>query len=189
MKIVLGSSSPWRKKLFAELGLDFETMSPDIDEKAIRRERPEELVLAIAEAKNQAIRGRLREPAVIVTSDQVVVADGRVLEKPRDQAEARRFVSRVGDHPASTVTAVVAVNTATGRTAKAVDVVEIIMDPLPEEVIGRLLRQENIYGCAGGLAIEDPLIQPYIRRVNGGIDSVQGLPKALTKRLIEEVTS
>jgi septum formation protein len=189
MKIVLGSSSPWRKKLFSELGLEFETVSPDIDEKAIRRERPEDLVLAIAEAKNLAVRGRLSEPAIVVTSDQVVVADGKVLEKPRDRAEARQFISRAGDHPASTVTAVVAANTATGQTAKVVDAVEIIMDPLPEEIIEELLHQDNIYGCAGGLAIEDPLIQPYIRRVNGGIDSVQGLPKALTRKLIEEVTS
>ncbi|KAL6956115.1 hypothetical protein U1Q18_044382, partial [Sarracenia purpurea var. burkii] len=50
-KIILGSSSIARRKILAEMGYDFMIVTADIDEKSIRREKPEDLVMAIAEAK------------------------------------------------------------------------------------------------------------------------------------------
>ncbi|GMP81354.1 hypothetical protein CsSME_00036096 [Camellia sinensis var. sinensis] len=59
-KIILGSSSVARRKVLAEMGYDFTIMSADIDEKSIRKEKPEELVMALAEAKADAILLRLQ---------------------------------------------------------------------------------------------------------------------------------
>lgn len=50
-KIILGSSSMARRQILAEMGYEFEIVTADIDEKSIRREKPEELVMALAEAK------------------------------------------------------------------------------------------------------------------------------------------
>ncbi|KAL0369079.1 UNVERIFIED_CONTAM: hypothetical protein Scaly_1126800 [Sesamum calycinum] len=59
-KIILGSSSVARKKILADMGFEFTTVSADIDEKAIRKEKPEDLVMALAEAKANAIVGKLK---------------------------------------------------------------------------------------------------------------------------------
>jgi len=189
MKIILGSGSKWRARIFAQLGLEFEVMAPDIDEKAIRRDDPQELVLAIAAAKSRALRPKIGGPALIVTSDQVVVADGRILEKPRDEAEAREFIRRSGDHSAETVTSINVFNTETGRSVQGVDVVRIFMGKVPEGIIDALIKKGDVFTCAGGLDIEDPLIQPYIVKIEGDLDSVIGLPLKLTRQLLEQAKS
>ncbi|MFA6603480.1 MAG: Maf family protein [Patescibacteria group bacterium] len=189
MKIILGSGSKWRAKIFAQLGLEFETMAPEIDEKAIRRDDPQELVLAIAEAKSRALRDRIQGPALLITSDQVVAVGGRVLEKPRDEAEAREFMRRAGDHPAETITSINIFNTETGRSVQGVDAVRIFMTGLPDAVIDALIAKGDVFTCAGGIDIEDPLVQPYIKKIEGDLDSVIGLPLKLTRQLLEEAKS
>lgn len=59
-KIILGSSSMARRQILAEMGYEFEIVTADIDEKSIRREKPEELVMALAEAKADAIISKLK---------------------------------------------------------------------------------------------------------------------------------
>ncbi|KAJ0961341.1 hypothetical protein J5N97_000603 [Dioscorea zingiberensis] len=92
-KIILGSSSSTRKQILAEMGYDFTIMTADIDEKEIRSENPEELVVALAQAKADAIISRLQigdfrekdaEPTLLITADQVVVHGGVIREKPSD---------------------------------------------------------------------------------------------------------
>ncbi|XP_071723971.1 uncharacterized protein [Rutidosis leptorrhynchoides] len=76
-KLILGSSSIARKKILAEMGYEFTILTADIDEKSIRREKPEELVMAIAEAKADAILSKLTiseaergdEPTILIVAD------------------------------------------------------------------------------------------------------------------------
>ena len=98
-KIILGSSSVARRKILSEMGYLFTIMTADIDEKSIRKETPEDLVMALAEAKAEAILQRLpvddylkeAEPTLLITSDQVVVYEGVIREKPTSKEEARQF--------------------------------------------------------------------------------------------------
>ena len=84
------------QELASQHGFSFDTATADIDERAIgdrsASASPEELVLKLARAKAQAILGKLElpqpgVPAFLITCDQVVVHDGRILEKPEDAAE------------------------------------------------------------------------------------------------------
>ena len=82
MKIILGSPSRFRKKIFSQIVQDFSSMSTDIDEKAIRSDDPEQLTLLIANTKASALEKQIAEPAILVTADQVVVFDGQIREEP-----------------------------------------------------------------------------------------------------------
>ncbi len=74
--IILASSSPYRKELLGRLGLDFTTVSPDIDETAQPGEPPDALVERLAEHKARAVGET--HPGLIIGSDQVAtVDDGR----------------------------------------------------------------------------------------------------------------
>ncbi len=189
MKIILGSSSKWRRQIFAEMGYDFEVATADIDEKAIRLTDPRKLTLAIAEAKNVALRSRLSEPCILITADQVVVCNGQILEKPVDGDEARKFLHLYASYPAETYSAIVVTNTDNGKTTEDVDVAKIYFKPLPEEVIDQMIEVGDIMQASGAFFHDDPLLQPYIAKYKGTLDSIGGLPKDLTKKLIEEVTS
>ncbi|XP_057503662.1 uncharacterized protein LOC130787288 isoform X4 [Actinidia eriantha] len=194
-KIILGSSSVARRKILAEMGYDFKIMTADIDEKSIRKETSEELVMALAEAKAEAIIPKLpsgdckedAEPSILITFDQVVVYEGMVREKPSSEEEARQFLKGYSGGSAATVSSVLVANLKTGVRKGDWDRVEIHFHAIPDEVIDKLIEEGFVLNVAGGLIIEHPLILPYVKQVVGTTDSVMGLPKALTERLIKEV--
>jgi septum formation protein len=187
MRIVLGSKSRGRREVLESLGYELEILSADIDEKAIRHEDPEALTLLLAHAKADALLPRIHHEAILITSDQVVVCNGTILEKPENEAQAREYLHRYATFPAQTVTAVVVTNTATGRRAEGIDVARVVFREIPNDVIDGFLRSADVFRHAGGFSIEDPLLKDYIARIEGEPESVKGLPKALTKRLLQEV--
>ncbi|XVE56056.1 hypothetical protein DITRI_Ditri03aG0206200 [Diplodiscus trichospermus] len=180
-KIILGSSSIARRKILAEMGYEFTLMSADIDEKGIRKEKPEELVMALAEAKADSIVSKLQPisnqekdeiPTILIAADTVVVYEGTVREKPANEKEAREFIK--------------VTNLKTGFRKGEWDRVEIYFHEIPDEIIEKLIEEGTVLHVAGGLIIEHPLIKPYVKQVVGTTDSVMGLPKALTEKLIKE---
>jgi septum formation protein len=125
--LILGSGSSTRRAILSEMGLAYEIHKPDIDEKAIRRTDPADLVLALGRAKAAAL---LEGPqaadfaarrAFILTADQVVVWKGQILEKPENEAEARAFIAGYAESPPRTVGSCVISCTVTGKQWTAVD--------------------------------------------------------------------
>ncbi|OVA18722.1 Maf-like protein [Macleaya cordata] len=225
-KIILGSSSSSRRQILTEMGYEFTILTADIDEKDIRKEKPEELVMALAEAKADAIISRLQlsnfqekdaEPTLLITADTVVVYEGVIREKPSNKDEARRFIKGLfnmflpyllpelagslvnstcfagysGGH-ASTVGSVLVTNLKTGIRKGGYDRVEVYFHDIPDEIIDNLIDEGIVLNVAGGLMLEHPLTLPFVEAVidgtvqMGAADSVMGLPKALTEKLIQE---
>jgi len=188
MKIILGSSSKSRRKVLEDNNFIFEVMSPNIDEMAIRTENYYELPLLLARAKAEALLGKVNEPALIITADQVTVCDGDLHEKPQDEKEARQFLEKYsnGKNP-ETVSALVVTNTENGKQAEGVDIVKVYFKPLPEEVVNDFIKRGEPLTKSGGFAIESPILHPYITKVEGEIDSVMGMPITLLQLLIDKV--
>ncbi|XP_038718061.1 7-methyl-GTP pyrophosphatase isoform X1 [Tripterygium wilfordii] len=221
-KIILGSSSVARRKILAEMGYEFTVLTADIDEKGIRKEKPEELVVALAEAKADAIVSKLltannqekgaeptillaadtaeailqklpigdhnmeADPTLLFTADQVVVYEGVIREKPSSKEEAWEFIKGYSGGQAATVSSVFVTNLKTGFRKGEWDRVEIYFHEIPDEVIEKLIEEGTVLYVAGGLIIEHPLIVPYVKQVVGTTDSVMGLPKSVTEKLLKE---
>jgi len=169
------------------MGYRFETMAADIDEKAIRDHDPEKLTLLLAHAKADALLPLVRKESVLITSDQVVVCGGTILEKPENESEARRHLQGYARSPAVTITAVVVTNTSTRRRLEGVDMAKVVFRTIPSFVIEKLIGSGTILRNAGAFSIEDPLLKNYIVRIEGEPESVMGLPAEMTRRLINEV--
>jgi septum formation protein len=193
MKTILGSSSAGRKlimdELAQELGIDFKIMSPDIDEKAIRHNKPSDLVMAIANAKADALLSVIKEPAILICSDQVVLYKGQVREKPVNEKEAREFLLSYKDTGPETLGAVVVVNTETGKRASGLQTSKICFKPFPIDIINEHINSGMALRGAGGFSIQDPILRDYTDHIDGGFDSATGLSKELVKKLIKEVTN
>ncbi|KAG2453712.1 hypothetical protein HYH02_001924 [Chlamydomonas schloesseri] len=194
-RIILGSQSFARKQIMTELGQEhgfsYEVRTADIDEKAIRDPSPEMLVRLLARAKREAIIAKMQaagEPmqGLLITCDQVVVHEERILEKPGSVDEAHEYIDGYGRSPASTVGAVLATDLCSGRSAEDVETSYIHFRPIPEDVRSRLIEEGEVFYCAGGLMIEHPLVEPHIERMDGTQCSVMGLPKHLVLRLLLE---
>ncbi len=101
MELILGSRSPRRQELLERMGLRFTVLSADIDETKYETEDPETSVCRICEAKARAVAQRLRREhsqssilnsQLVLSSDTIVVLDGKILGKPHDEAEARAML-------------------------------------------------------------------------------------------------
>jgi len=196
--LILGSSSSSRRAILQNLGVPFSVVAAGIDEQAIRRDTPEALVIALAHAKADAVLAKLRSPSgavtadsarspLLITADQVVVHDGRILEKPVDAAQARSFIRGYSASSARTVGGIYVTDVATGVAASSLDVAEVFFTHIPEEVIDALVRDGSCMHCAGGLQVENPLVSPYVDRFEGPIDSIQGLGVDVLTRLLLQV--
>ncbi|KAG2724854.1 hypothetical protein I3760_01G037700 [Carya illinoinensis] len=155
--------------------------SADIDEKVIRREKPADLVMALAEAKADAIVSRLKSTAqfeveahstLLITADTVVVYEGIIREKPSSKEEAREFIKGYSGGQAEVVGSVLVTNLKTGKRKGGWDRAEI--------------NEGFTLNVAGGLMLEHPMTLPFVEAVVGTTDTVMGLPKALTEKCILE---
>lgn len=189
MKLVLGSSSKGRQSVLKEAGYGFEVVTADIEEEAILGSDPIRLALRVAHAKADALLGRITEPALLITADQVVVCDGAIRGKPKDADQAREFIRSYARHPLETVSAVVVTDVATRKRAGGVDVARIHFRPIPEEVIEEAIAIGRVLECAGAMRNEDPPLRAFVSRLEGTEDSTSGLPLALLGRLMHDVVA
>jgi septum formation protein len=187
LPLILGSASPVRGNILRALGLTFTTMSPNIDEKLIRHDDPDNLAVALAAAKARVIIESVQNAAIIITADQVVVVADEIREKPADPDEARRFLRSYRTLPAETVSAVQVYNTSTNKSAVGVDRVKVYLKDLSDEIIEAIIAEGTIFHCAGGFAVEHPLMEPLVEKIDGELESIMGMPIALTCRLLWEV--
>ncbi|XP_066340078.1 uncharacterized protein [Miscanthus floridulus] len=203
-QLILGSSSVARKNILEEMGLEFQVMTADIDEKSIRRENPDDLVMVLAEAKADAIMSRLNladyqkegnQPTLLITSD-IVCLDylcspnlGIIREKPITKEEARQFLKGYSGGHVSTVGSVVVTNLTTEKRLGSLDKAEVYFHDIPDEVIENLIDEGVVFRVAGGLLLEHPLTLPFVEAVVGSSDSVMGLSKEIANKLIHDALS
>lgn len=90
-KIILASGSPRRKFLLSELGLDFEVYKPEVDEKKLDGEAPEDLCRRLSQLKAKAGASKFPDK-IIIAADTIVVIDDEILGKPKDHDDAFRML-------------------------------------------------------------------------------------------------
>ncbi|XP_071916598.1 uncharacterized protein [Coffea arabica] len=167
----------------------------DIDEKSVRKEKPEDLVMALAEAKADAIISRLKntsylgeneQPVLLITADTVAVFEGTVREKPSSKEEARKYLRDYSRGHTSVLGSVVVSNLTSGNRKGGWDRAEVYFHEIPDDVIDNLIEEGIILNVSGALMLEHPLTLPFVDTVIGTADHVMGLSKALTEKLIQE---
>ncbi len=186
MRIILGSSSPRRKALLAKIVPEFQTISPDFDEKTIRHSDPEELVVLLARAKAKALMSQISEPSLLVTSDVVVVFQGGIREKAHSLAEARQFLKDYSGRSLDIYTSAVVTNTETKEEKLGIKKATIYMHELPDEAIECILKDGQVLSWAGAYAIQDETTAKYVKKVEGDLEAIIGLPLDLIKKFIKE---
>lgn len=169
------------------MGMVFEVMPADIDEKSIRRDDPAELTRAIAHAKADALLLRIQYPAIVITADTVVMCNGKIHEKAGTPREAGDFLREYGHAPLQTITAVVVTNTQTRVQRDGVDIATVWFRPIPEEVITQMISRPDICAFAGAFAFQDSLQKSFIDRIEGEEESILGLPKRLMLNLLKDI--
>jgi len=151
--LVLASTSRYRRELLARLHVSFEVSAPNVDETPVSGEGPDETALRLALAKAHAVGARYAD-ALIIGSDQVAECAGRRLDKPGNHAGAVGQLRHARGKSVTFITAVVLLDSATGRVQKDTVATECRFRMLDDAEIERYLAAEPAYDCAGSAKAE-----------------------------------
>lgn len=175
MKLVLGSTSPFRKTLLERLHIDFVCDSPDIDETPLQSEPVEEMVIRLAIAKAQAISARHPE-SLIIGSDQSAVLNGEKLSKPGNFENAFKQLTRASGQKITFQTGLCLLNTATGNIQSVCVPYTVVFKTLTPTMIKNYLHKEEPYNCAGSFKSEALGIALFERFEGSDPNALIGLP-------------
>jgi septum formation protein len=179
-KLILGSGSPRRLELLAQLGLTPDAVrAPDIDESPAQGEKPRDYVRRMARQKAEASTCAAGE--VVLCADTTVCMGRRILGKPADAGEAAAFLYALSGRRHRVITAV-AVRAGEAISLKDV-VTQVRMKPLSDIEINRYLATGDWQGKAGGYAIQGPA-GAFVPWIAGSYSAVMGLPVVETANLL-----
>jgi septum formation protein len=195
VRLVLASASPRRSELLRSVGLEFDVNPADIDESVRAGELPADYVMRLSGEKAAAVAGRFGADVIVVAADTTVDVDGQILEKPVDDADACRMLTLLSGRTHLVHTGVTALRssgvgsgrTGSGSTAVVVETsVEFV--PLTPESIEWYVGTGEPFGKAGAYAIQGAG-GALVRRLEGSVTNVIGLPLAETLDLLRLVVS
>ncbi|MES2965225.1 MAG: Maf family protein [Bdellovibrionota bacterium] len=188
-RLVLASQSPRRRELLSLAGFDFTTTSLQIseipDENLNLPDQVRGLAVQKADAWWAQAKASERQGILLLTADTVVILDGQILGKPKDQKENRRFLKALSGRFHEVITAVCLVEGSTAKRVVDHDVAKITFRELTDSEIDEYVASGEGLDKAGGYGIQGPAGQ-FVAKLDGAFDNVMGLPVALVEKLLAE---
>ncbi len=185
-RLVLGSTSPYRRELLSRLGMPFDTRSPDVDEAALPNEPPQALAMRLALAKARAVAERERGDVVVIGSDQVADLNGQHLGKPGTHENATAQLQAMRGQTVRFHTAVCVRRAASSFEETVLQTVTVRFRDLSDGDIERYLRREQPYDCAGSAKAEGLGIALLESIDSQDPTALIGLPLIDTARLLRQ---
>jgi len=180
VKLVLGSGSPRRKELLAQLGVRVDDVRPpDVDETPLRGETPRDYCNRVTRDKINALA--LNDGEVGLCGDTTVALGRRIMGKPDDADQAAAFLRLLSGRRHRVITAVAM--RAGDRVWQRDVVSQVKVKPLSDAEITAVLATNDWQGKAGGYGIQGPFAS-YIPWISGSYSAIMGLPVAETAGLL-----
>ena len=175
--IVLASSSPRRKALLKQLGLQFDVVNSGVDEKFNLRLKPKGQAEALSLQKAEAVASKYRgkEGVVIIGADTIVEVDGEVLGKPRHEKEAVRMLNKLSGKTHCIITGFSIIDT-DSRKVRTGSVETIVhFRKLSDREIKEYVKREKVADKAGAYAVQG-IGAIFIEKIEGDYFNAVGLP-------------
>jgi septum formation protein len=185
MRLILASASPRRAELLRLAGFEFEVQPADVEEVPGPNETAREYTLRVAREKAAHVANfPTSAGAVVLSADTEVIADRRILGKPRDSAHASAILRLLSGTAHEVLTAVVVrVN---DRELSDIVTTRVHVSALSHEEIDWYVASGEPMGKAGAYGIQGRAAR-FIERIEGSWSAVVGLPVDTVHRLIREV--
>jgi septum formation protein len=183
-RLVLGSRSPRRVQLLAELGIVFRQAISEINEAQHSGENPFRYAVRLAEDKARDVARRCDPDEIVIGGDTVVVLEGVILGKPSNRDEAVKTLQMLSGKRHTVCTALALANGA-GVLCSGAENTEVYFNRVTSEQIeqyvdtGEPMDKAGAYGIQGMGAF-------LVDRIEGNLDNVVGLPGALLDSLARE---
>lgn len=172
--LYLASNSPRRKELLHQIGLAFEVVNAPVEEVALPHESPESYVLRIAIEKALAGFNKVAGKMVwVIGGDTAVMIEGKVLGKPKNEADSFRMLKRLSGKVHTVLSGVAVVYD--GEVFSVLNKTDVTFKVLTDTEILDYIASTEPQGKAGSYAIQG-LGATFIQEIHGSYSGVMGLP-------------
>jgi septum formation protein len=191
--LVLASASPRRQELLRNAGIPFTVCPANISEQPLARESPRDCAERLAREKARATL-RLQPGKLVLGADTIVVVNGEILGKPRDEADAQRMLRLLSGRTHQVITGVCLVGEPlrtgnqglrTGFEDVRSETTLVTMNILTDDDIHSYIRTGEPMDKAGAYAIQG-IASRWIPYIEGDYFNVVGLPVALVRKMLQE---
>lgn len=184
-RLVLASTSRYRRELLQRLSLPFDVARPEVDETALPGEAPPALAVRLARAKAQAVAATLGADGWALGSDQVADLEGRALGKPGGRTAAIAQLTAMSGATVQFHTALCLAHR-DGRLFEASDLTCVRFRTLGADEIARYVDAEQPFDCAGSFKSEGLGISLFEAIDNRDPSALVGLPLIATCHLLRQ---
>lgn len=185
VKLILASNSPRRKKIMSDLGLEFEVIPSNYEEKLETDVFSYELIEDLATQKALDVVKRVDKSSVVIGADTVVVLHNKILGKPHTKENAYKMLKELSGQTHSVVTSICGINTKINRAALISTTSYVRFSQFTDEMIHDYIENFNPLDKAGSYGIQE-LPPNYIEKFEGSFENIVGLdPKAVLKVLAQ----
>ena len=185
MKLILASTSPFRKTILEKLSVSFETASPNVDETALENETPKQLVERLSIAKAKAVADK-NENALVIGSDQVSVINNEIIGKPHTHENAVKQLQNASGKTVTFYTGLCLYNSSTHQYQSEVVPFNVVFRSLSNQQIENYLRKEEPYNCAGSFKSEALGIVLFEKLEGDDPNTIMGLPLIRLVKMLEK---
>jgi len=184
--IILASSSPRRKQLLSQLGLEFSIISPSFDENKFSLSTKPESVQKLSLYKAKSVCTKLTISALIIGADTVVIHEDKILGKPKSREEAFEMLKMLSGNTHHVITGIAVVDTDTGKEYTSYDITYVKFNKLSDTQINDYIDNMKPYDKAGAYGIQE-LPPEFVKEIDGEIDNVIGLPTKILIKLLHSI--
>jgi len=181
MALILASASPRRHELLRNAGISFTVHAANIPEIPLAAESPQACAMRLAAEKARAV-SQQHSNEFVLGADTIVVVDGEILGKPRDETDAARMLRLLSDKTHEVITGVCLLG---GFEDSSYERTLVSMSALREEDIRQYVATGEPMDKAGAYAIQG-MASRWIYKIEGDYFNVVGLPVALVYRMLRE---
>ncbi len=185
-KIYLASKSPRRRELLADMGIDYELLSAEVEESYDLSMPPAEVVQYLSRLKLSAVDfSQYPANTIFIACDTIVVADGQILGKPKDDEEALQMLRQLSGHTHTVLSGLTVATPARMLTDYRSS--EVVFAELSEAEIEYYVRQYRPLDKAGAYGVQEWIGCVGISSINGSFYNVMGLPTRLLWMMLEKL--
>ncbi len=186
MKLILASNSPRRKQILTEMGLEFEVIPSNYDEKLPDNIFSYEKIEDLATQKCLDVVRRVKDGETVLAADTVVVLHNKILGKPHSKEEAFEMLKELSGATHSVVTSICAINTKTNRAALLSTTSYVRFTEWTDEMIHYYIDEFNPLDKAGSYGIQE-LPSNYLDKFEGSFENIVGLAPESVEAVLNQI--
>ena len=186
VKLILASNSPRRKKIFSDMGLNYEVIPSNYDEKLENDDFSYDKIEDIATQKCLDVYRRVDDDSLIFAADTVVVHRGKILGKPHTKEVAFKMLKELSGETHSVVTAICAINKKINKAVTQSTTSYVKFTNWTDEMIEKYINEYSPLDKAGSYGIQE-LPECYIDKYEGSFENIVGLCPLSVKEVLNKL--